>query len=109
MVLENVMRWITPGKAAAGISPGDVSSYDTMFRAVNTVGMSHYLNQGPAPVKGSPTAGFLNWLVVVFTTLMTERAVVFMPCVRTGMDPDVVYSISICIKILSCNNCLLDI
>jgi len=98
-----------PGKAASRISPGNISSYDTMFWAINTMGISHYLNQSPAPIKGSPTTGFFNWLIVVFTTLKAKGAIVFMPCVRTGIDSDLIYSISIGIKIVSCNNCLLDI
>lgn len=63
----------------------------------------------PTPDRGSPSTGFLNWLFVILATLKAERTVVFMSYIRTDMDSDVIHSIRICIKILSCNNCLLDI
>ena len=96
-------------KAAARICPWDICRYDTVFRTIDAVGMPDYLNNGSTPVKGSPAAGSFNGLVVVITMLMAKRTIILVPCVGTGIDLYVVHPISIRIKILSCNNCLVDI
>jgi hypothetical protein len=39
---------------------------------------------------------------------MAEGAIILMPLVRAGMDPEVIHTVGILIKIVSSNNCGLD-
>ena len=66
-------------------------------------------NDGPAPIQPPPNAGSLALTVIMPASFMAERAVILMPSVGTGMDPDVADAILIRIKIRAGNNGGLDI
>lgn len=95
-------------EAAPGISPGNVRNEDAMFRAQETVRAVLDLDQRSAPVEGTPGAGETGLDIIGFATLMAERAIILMPLVRAGMDPEVIHTVGILIKIVSGDNCGLD-
>ncbi len=75
-------------KAAAGVSPWDICDEDTVDRAIDTVGMALNLNKDSAPVRPPPQAGECALGIVILTVLMAEGAVILMPSVWSGPDPD---------------------
>ena len=96
-------------KAAARICPWNISDKDAMDRALDTVCMTLHLNKRPSPVKSSPYTGSTALGIITRTGLMTEWTVIFVPLIGTGLNPDVVHSIFIGIKITASYNCGLDI
>jgi hypothetical protein len=95
-------------EAASGISPGNVRNEDAMFRAQDTVRAILDLDQRSAPVERTPDAGQTCLDIIGFAPLMAEGAIILMPLVRAGMDPEVIHTVGILIKIVSSNNCGLD-
>jgi hypothetical protein len=96
-------------KAAAGISPRDISHKHSVFRAFNAVGMTLYLNKGAAPVKPSPYTWKTALGIIILTALMAEGAVILMPPVRPCLDPDMGNAILIGIAASTFYHCTLDI
>ena len=66
------------------------------------------LDQRPAPVKSASGAWRPGLNIIQLAALMTEWTVILMPSVRARMDPEVVYTVGILIKIVSGYNCGLD-
>ena len=96
-------------KAAVRIRPRDVSYDDSVFRTLDTVCVIGYLHESASPIQPSPCARLRVLLVITFTTLFAKRTVIFMPAVGAGMDPDVVYTILIRVKVASFYDSTLDI
>jgi hypothetical protein len=67
-----------------------------------------YFDHRTAPVERAPGAGSSGLDIIGLAALMAERAVILMPSLRACMDPEVVYTIRILIKIVSGHNCGLD-
>ena len=96
------------GKAAPRISPGNVCNKDAMLRTEDTVRAVLDLDQRSAPVERPPGAGQTGLDIIGFAPLMAEGTIILMPLVRAGMDPQMVHTIGILIKIVSGHNCGLD-
>jgi hypothetical protein len=79
-----------------------------MLRAQDTVRVILDLNQRPAPVECAPGSGKTDLDIIGFASLMAEGTVILMPFVRACMDPEVVHTVGILIKIVSSHNCGLD-
>jgi hypothetical protein len=86
-------------EAASGISPGNVRNEDAMFRAQDTVRAVLDLDQRSAPVERTPDAGQTCLDIIGFAPLMAEGAIILMPLVRAGMDPEVIHTVGILIKV----------
>lgn len=95
-------------KTAPRISPWNIGNENPMLRAQNTVRMVLDLDQGRTPVKSTPGAGHTGLDIIRPASLMAEGTVILMPSVRACMDPEVVYTIRVLIKIVSGHNCGLD-
>ena len=65
-------------------------------------------NQCPAPVKSAPGPGQTGLDIIRPAPLVAEGAIILMPLVRACMDPKVIHTVGILIKIMSCHNCGLD-
>ena len=81
-------------KTAPRISPWNIGNENPMLRAQNTV--------------RTPGAGHTGLDIIRPASLMAEGTVILMPSVRACMDPEVVYTIRVLIKIVSGHNCGLD-
>jgi hypothetical protein len=80
-----------------------------MFRALYAVRPTLDFNESGSKIKASPDAGVNNPLIITRTTPMTERAVILVPLICTGMDPQVVDTFLICIELCIFYYSVLDI
>ena len=96
-------------KAAPRISPWNVRNEDSVLWTQNTMRAVLDLNQCPSPVESASGTGQACLDIIWPAPLMAERAVILMPLVRARMDPAVVHTVGILIKIVSGHNCGLDV
>ncbi len=75
-----------------------------MLRAQDAVRTVLDLDQRSAPVERTPSAGQTGLDIIGFAPLMAEGAIILMPLVRAGMDPEVIHTVGILIKIVSGDN-----
>ena len=95
-------------KAAPRISPGNVCNEDAVLRTQDTVRAVLDLDQRPTPVESAPGTGQAGLDIICPAPLMAEGAIILMPLVKACMDPEVVHSGGILIKIVFSHNCGLD-
>ena len=95
-------------KAAPRISPWNVCNEDSVLWTQDTMYAVLDLNQRPSPVGSALGTGQTCLDIIWPAPLMAERAVILMPLVRVWMDPEVVHTVGILIKIVSGHNCGLD-
>ena len=70
-----------------------------MFKADDTMRLVFNFDQNTTPVKPPPSGWSAGMFVISRTLLVTERAVILMPFIRSGFDTDVFHAILIRVKI----------
>lgn len=95
-------------KAAPRISPGNVCNENSVLWTQDTMRAVLDLNQRSSPVESTPGTGQACLDIIWSAPLMAERAIILMPLGRACMDPEVVHTGRILIKIVSGHNCGLD-
>jgi hypothetical protein len=97
------------GKSASRISPGNVGCYNAMLRAFNAVSQSLDLYKDGSKVEAPPSTRMITLLVITTASLMTERTIILMPSISSGLDPKVAYAILVIIEVCIFYDSMVDI
>ena len=87
------------GKSTTWICPWNFGNIYPMFRADEPMSLVFNFDQNTTPVQPPPSGWSAGMFVISRTWLVTERAVILMPFIRSGFDTDVFHTILIRVKI----------
>ena len=73
-----------------------------MLRAFNAVSQSLDLYKDGSKVEAPPSTRMITLLVITTASLMTERTIILMPSISSGLDPKVAYAILVIIEVCIC-------
>ena len=96
-------------EATARICPGNICNKHAMLRTFNAMCIIYDFNEHCSPIQSSPGAWLMIFLIIPPAPLMAERTIIDMPCIRSGVDTDMINTIVIRVEFCIFYNGVLDI